>query len=126
MKVMMFAMAAKAPDMTKPPPPEALTAMHEYNDELEKAGKLVTLGGLMNTRIRVRFDGTKATVTDGPFTESKEMVAGYSVLEVSSIEEAIEIAKRSPLAITCPPGVDMWIEIRPLFDPALFDPPAAT
>lgn len=124
MKVMMFAMANKAPDTSKPPSPEALTAMHNFNEELQKAGKLVDLGGLMNTRVCVKFDGKKNAVIDGPYTESKELVAGYSLLEVESLEEAIEIAQRAPMGVGMPEGVEMWCELRPLFDPTMFDPPA--
>ena len=113
MKVMMLAIM-KPGDASQPPTKEAILAMHQFNEELEKAGVLLDLGGLM-PGVRVTYKGGKSTVVDGPFAEAKEMVAGYSLLEVKSIEEAIEWAKRSPVQ-------DGQVEIRPLFDPSMFDP----
>jgi hypothetical protein len=118
MKVMLFAMASKQTEAAKPPTKEAILAMHEYNEELQKAGVLLDLGGLTPTSrgVRVLYNGSKRTVIDGPFPESKEMIAGYSLLEVKTLAEAVEWAKRAPFSEE---GV---VEIRPLFDASDFDP----
>jgi hypothetical protein len=121
MKVMMFAMATpQTAAGQKPPTEEALLAMHKFNEELQKAGVLLDLGGLTppNRGVRVHYSGSKRTVVDGPFAEAKEFVAGYSLLEVKSLAEAIEWAKRSPFI-----GEEAVVEIRPLFDPSEFDVP---
>jgi hypothetical protein len=118
MKVMLFAIASKQTEAAKPPTKEAILAMHEYNEELQKAGVLLDLGGLTPTSrgVRVLYNGSKRTVIDGPFPESKEMIAGYSLLEVKTLAEAVEWAKRAPFSEE---GV---VEIRPLFDASDFDP----
>ncbi|MFT3700111.1 MAG: YciI family protein [Kofleriaceae bacterium] len=122
MKVMMLVMM-KPESFTgeqKPPSDEALRAMHDFNEEMAKAGVLVTLGGLtppeMGKRIRTR--GGKRTVIDGPFAEAKEIVAGYSILEVKSFDEAMEWAKRAPFV----DGQEVDVEMRPIWDPSMFDP----
>jgi hypothetical protein len=124
MKVMMFAMMSEQ-TAAKPPTEEALIAMHNFNEELEKAGVLVGLGGLTPTSqgVRIKYKGKKRTVIDGPFSEAKEVVAGYSILEVKDMAEAIEWAKRSPFGMD---GGDeeAEVQLRPLFDPSMFDPPA--
>lgn len=121
MKVMILAMMSETA-ATTPPTPEALQAMHDYNEELAKAGVLVTLGGLTPTKMgaRVKYQKKKRTVIDGPFAEAKEIVAGFTILEVKDLAEAIEWAKKSPFD-----GDFAEVEIRPLFDPSMFDPPAA-
>ena len=80
------------------PPAEAVERMMRYNEELAKAGALISLDGLHppTTAARVSFAGGKPTVTDGPFTESKEVLGGYWIIKVKSREEAIEWAKRVP------------------------------
>jgi hypothetical protein len=124
MKVMMFAMMSEQAAAT-PPSDELMTAMHNFNLELEKAGVLVSLGGLMPTShsVRVKYKGKKRTVIDGPFTEAKEVVAGYSLLEVKDMAEAIEWAKKSPFGMDGSDG-EAEVQLRPLFDPSMFDPPA--
>ena len=124
MKVMMFAIASKSTEAGAPPTKEAILAMHQFNEELEKAGVLLDLGGLKPTSqgARVKYRGGKATVVDGPFAEAKEMIAGYSLLEVKSLAEAVEWAKRAPFGLTVAPGEEAVVEIRPLFDPSDFDP----
>ncbi|HET9992622.1 MAG TPA: YciI family protein [Kofleriaceae bacterium] len=114
-------MANKQTEASKPPTKEAILAMHEFNEELEKAGVLVDLGGLTPTSrgVRVKYNGTKRTVIDGPFAEAKEIVAGYSLLEVKTLAEAVEWAKRAPFGVDGEEGV---VEIRPLFDASDFDP----
>jgi hypothetical protein len=88
--------------------PEAVAAMMKYNESLEKAGVLLALDGLHppSTGARVSFVGGKPTVTDGPFAETKEVVGGYWIIDVTSREEAIEWAKR------CPGSENEVIEIR--------------
>lgn len=96
------------------PSEELLTAMGNFNEELTKAGILVAADGLhpSSKGARVRFSGDKRTVTDGPFIETKELVAGYWIWDVKSKEEAIEWVKRCPNPM---PGIDSDIEIRQIF-----------
>ncbi|HXI65564.1 MAG TPA: YciI family protein [Gemmatimonadales bacterium] len=81
------------------PPAELVAKMTKYNDSLSKAGVLLSLDGLAPpaTAARVKFGGGKTKVLDGPFTESKELVGGYWMIQVKSQEEAIEWAKRAPM-----------------------------
>ena len=87
-----------APDAV--PTAEAVAKMMEFNASLQKAGVLLALDGLMppSTGARLSYKGGKATVTDGPFPEAKEVVGGYWVIQVHSREEAIEWARRAPMA----------------------------
>ncbi len=80
------------------PTPEDVSAMMAYNEELTKAGVLLALDGLHPTSkgARVRHEGGRTTVTDGPFTEAKELIGGYWIIDVKSKDEAIEWAKRVP------------------------------
>ncbi|MBP5955079.1 YciI family protein [Pseudomonas anatoliensis] len=96
------------------PSEELLTAMGNFNEDLTKAGILVAADGLhpSSKGARVRFSGEKRTVTDGPFIETKELVAGYWIWDVKSKEEAIEWVKRCPNPM---PGCDSDIEIRQIF-----------
>ncbi len=100
-------------------------ALHKFNEELEKPGVLLHLGGLTpaSRGVRVKYSGGKCTVVDGPFAEAKEMIAGYSLLEVKSLAEAVEWAKRAPFGLTVQDGEEAVVEIRPLFDPSEFDVP---
>ena len=89
------------PETEKPgalPDPELLLEMGKYNEELMKAGVLLALDGLhpSSKGARVKFSGKSRTVIDGPFTEAKELIAGFSILQVKSLEEAIEWVKRAP------------------------------
>lgn len=115
MKVMVFVKATQDSEDEAPPPLEMLNAMHQYNEALIAAGilKEQILGGLRPTRYakRVHFSGKNRTVTDGPFTETKELVAGFWLWEVKSIEEAVEWVKKCPN----PMFTDSDIDIRPLF-----------
>src|SRR5229473_128734 len=81
------------------PTAEAVAAMMKYNEQLQKAGVLLALDGLHppSTGARVTFSGGRAKVVDGPFTEAKEVVGGYWVIQVKSKEEALEWAKRAPM-----------------------------
>jgi hypothetical protein len=96
------------------PSEELFTAMDKYNQELVEAGVLLAADGLQPSSkgARVRFSGGKCTVIDGPFAETKELIAGYWIFQVKSKEEAIEWVKRSPDPLTG----DFEIEIRQLFD----------
>lgn len=96
------------------PSEELLTAMGKYNEELAKAGVLVAGEGLQASSkgARVRFSGDTRTVIDGPFTETKELIAGFWMLQVQSKEEAIEWVKRCPN----PMEGDAEIEIRQVFE----------
>jgi hypothetical protein len=125
MKVMMLVIANPQAEAGQPPTEEALIAMHQFHEELRAAGVLVDLGGLTppSRGVRVKYSGKRRTVIDGPFAESKEMIAGYAVLEVASLAEAIEWAKRSPFGICMNEGEEAVVELRPLFDPAELDAP---
>lgn len=125
MKVMMFGKATKQTEAGQMPTEEAILAMHKFNEELEKAGVLLALGGLTPTSrgVRVKYSGSKCTVIDGPFPESKELIAGYLLLEVKTLAEAIEWAKRAPFGLGVPDGEEPEVELRPLFDPTDFDVP---
>jgi hypothetical protein len=122
MKVMVFMKAIEATENAVPPTPEALQAMHEYNEALTAAGILKdqVLGGLMPTRYakRVHFSGKRRSVLDGPFTETKEVIAGFALWDVASIEEAVEWVKKSPN----PMNVECEVEIRPLYTPETWAP----
>jgi hypothetical protein len=94
------------------PSEQLLSDMTKFNEELVKAGVMLAGEGLTPTSkgARVRFDGTKRTVIDGPFTESKELVAGFWIWQVKSLDEAIEWIKRAPF------GGGVQIELRPIFE----------
>jgi hypothetical protein len=99
------------------PTAEAVAAMMKYNEQLQKAGVLLALDGLHppSAGARVVFAGGKAKVVDGPFTEAKEVVGGYWMIQVKSREEAIEWAKRCP-------GEDCSIEVRQVQEMSDFPP----
>ena len=103
------------------PDEKLLTAMGKYNEELVKAGVLLAGEGLhpSSKGARVRFSGDKRTVIDGPFAETKELVAGFWLIEVKSKEEAIEWVKRAPNPM---PGTEPEIEIRQVFEAEDFAP----
>jgi hypothetical protein len=96
------------------PSKELLAAMGEYNEEMVKAGVLLAGEGLhpSSKGVRVRFSGDERTVVDGPFTEAKELVAGFWLIEVKSLDEAIEWVKRCPN----PLEEESEIEIRQVFE----------
>ena len=103
------------------PDPELLLEMGKYNEELGKAGVLLALDGLQPTSkgARVKFSGGSPPVIDGPFTEAKEIIAGFSILQVKSLEEAIEWVKRAP---NCNPAGESEVEIRQIFEMEEFAP----
>ena len=122
---MRFMVIAKATPETEKegalPDPQGLLEMGKYLEELTKAGVLLACDGLQPSSkgARVKFTGGSPTVIDGPFTEAKELIAGFSILQVKSLEEAIEWAKRAP---NCNPGVDTEVEIRQVFEMEDFAP----
>ena len=96
------------------PGEELLSAMAEYHEQLAQAGVLLDANGLQPSSKgwRIRYSGAKRTVIDGPFTESKELIAGYTIIQVQSREEALDWAKRFPN----PHNADGEIEIRQLYE----------
>jgi hypothetical protein len=104
----------KASESGALPDERILTEMGKFNEELVKAGVMLAGEGLHPTSkgAKVRFSGTKRTVIDGPFTEAKEVVAGFWILQVKSLEEAIEWIKRSPNPFT----EESEIEIRQVYE----------
>jgi len=115
MRFIVMAMARKESEAGPPPKPEAFAAMQEYNEELAKAGILLAAEGLAPTSkgARVKFSGDQRTVMDGPFAETKEVVAGFSIIQVNSLEEAIQLVKRTPNIF---PKGEAVVEIRKLMD----------
>src|SRR5215471_11822501 len=122
MRFMMIVKANEDSEAGKMPREDMLAAMGKYNDELAKAGVLVDLAGLKASSqgARVRFAGDKRIVIDGPFAETKELIAGYWLINVASKEEAIAWAKRAPNPHG--EGRETEIEIRPLFELSDFQP----
>ena len=115
MRFIVMGMATKESEAGVPPKPEAFAAMQKYNEEAVKAGVLLAAEGLAPSSkgARVKFSGDKRTVTDGPFAEAKEVVAGFSIIQVKSLEEAIEWVKRVPNIF---PNGEAEVEIRKLMD----------
>ena len=114
MRVMVIVKANKDTEENVPPSEELFREMNKYNEELVKAGVMLAGEGLQPSSkgARVHFSGKKRTVVDGPFAETKELVAGFWLWQVKSLEEAIEWAKRCPN----PTGEDSVLEIRPVFE----------
>jgi hypothetical protein len=112
MRVMVIVKASKESEAGVLPPTDVLEAMGKYNEELVKAGVMLAGEGLRETSKgkRVRFDGQKRTVTDGPFAETKELIAGFWLWQVRNMDEAVEWLKRAPF------GGGTEIEIRPVFE----------
>ena len=114
MRVMVIVKASKDSEAGKMPSQQLLSEMGKFNEELVKAGVMLAGDGLQPSSKgkRVRFSGSKRTVIDGPFAETKELIAGYWIWQVRSMEEALEWVKRCPN----PMLTDSDIEIRPLFE----------
>jgi hypothetical protein len=125
MRFMMIVKASKDSEAGVMPSEQLLAAMAKYNEELAKAGVLLDATGLQASSkgARVKFSKGKTTVVDGPFPETKELIAGYWIIQVKSKQEAIDWAKRVP----APHGedVDGEIEIRQVFELDDFRPSAA-
>ena len=98
MRFIVMGMATKESEAGPPPKPEAFAAMQKYNEELVKAGILLAAEGLTASSqgVRVKFSGDERIIVDGPFAESKEVIAGFTIIQVKSKEEAIEWVKRAP------------------------------
>ncbi len=118
MKVMVMVKATQDSEAGVMPTKELLAAMGQFNESLVKAGIMLAGEGLKPSRYakRVHFSGKERTVTDGPFTETKELIAGFWLWQVRSIEEAVEWVKRCPN----PMLTDSDIDIRPIFGPEDF------
>ena len=114
MRVMVIGKATKESEAGIMPKQKGLEDMGKFNQELVKAGVLLAFGGLQASSKgkRVRFSGDKRTVIDGPFTESKELIAGFMIWQVRSMEEAVEWVKRCPN----PHEGESEVEIRQVFD----------
>jgi hypothetical protein len=115
MRFMILIKADKNSEAGVMPNEELLTAMGHYNEELSKAGILLAGEGLhpSSKGARVKFSGDKRSVIDGPFAETKELIAGFWLWEVKSLQEAIEWVKRCPNPM---PGTESEIEIRQVFE----------
>jgi len=114
MRVMVIVKASKASERGEMPSEELLAAMGDFNEQLVKAGLMLAGDGLhpSSKGVRVRFSGKNRQVIDGPFAETKELIAGYWIWKVASMEEAIGWVKRCPN----PHNEDCDVEIRPLFE----------
>ncbi|MFC4764422.1 YciI family protein [Dyella koreensis] len=114
MRFMLMIHATKESEADVMPSEQLLAEMGKYNEELVKAGVLLAAEGLhpSSKGARVHFSGNKRTVIDGPFTETKELIAGFWLIQVKSLEEAIEWVKRCP----CPFDGESDIEIRRVFE----------
>ena len=116
MRFMILVKATKASEAGVLPEEKLLAEMGTFNEELVKAGVMLAGEGLQPSSkgARVKFSGTKRTVIDGPFLETKELIAGYWIWKVKSKEEAIEWVKRCPNPY--PPGIESEVEIRQVFE----------
>ena len=114
MRVMVLVKASPESEAGEMPSTELLEAMGNYNEELVKAGVMLAGEGLhpSSRGVRVRFSGDERSVIDGPFAETKELLAGYWLWEVRDMDEAIEWAKRCPN----PTGDESMLELRPVFE----------
>jgi hypothetical protein len=112
MRVMVLVKADKDSEAGVMPGEEVFTKMGAYNEELVKAGLLLAMDGLhpSSKGLRMRFDGAQRTITDGPFAETKELLAGFWIWQVRSFDEAVEWLKRAPFD----EGTE--IELRPIFE----------
>ena len=117
MRFMMIVKASEESEAGEMPEEKILADMAKYNEELVKAGVLLDASGLKPSSkgARIKYSGTKRTVVDGPFAESKELVAGYWIIQVKSKEEAVEWAKRVPFE-------EGEVELRPFFELEDFAP----
>jgi hypothetical protein len=114
MRVMVIVKATEESEAGVMPSEQLLTDMMKFNEELVKAGVMLAGEGLhpSSKAKRVRFSGAKRTVTDGPFAETRELIAGFWIWKVKSMEEAVEWVKRCPN----PMNVESDVDIRPIFE----------
>jgi hypothetical protein len=122
MRFMIVVKATKDTEAGKMPEEKVIAAMATYHEELVKAGVLLDASGLQPTSKgwRVKYSGGKRTVIDGPFTEAKELIAGYTLIQVKTKEEAVEWTKRFPNPVG--EGAPAEIEVRQLFELEDFGP----
>lgn len=115
MRFIVMGMATQESERGVPPTPEQFAAMQTYNEDLAKRGILLAAEGLAPTSkgVRVKFSGDERTVIDGPFAESKEVVAGFSIIKAKSLADAVELVKRTPNIF---PNGRAEVEIRKLMD----------
>jgi len=120
MRFMMIVKASKESEAGVMPTNEIISEMTKFNEQMVNAGVMLDGAGLQPTSkaIRIQFDGKKRSVVDGPFAETKELIAGYWIIKVKSREEAIEWAKRSPFQ-------EGHLELRPYFEMEDFEPSEA-
>jgi hypothetical protein len=120
MKVMVIVKATKNSEAGAMPSEQLITEMFKYNEELVKAGVMLGGDGLhpSSRGKRIQFSGSRRTVVDGPFTETKELIAGYWIWQVRSMDEAVEWARRCPNPM---PGEDSELEIRPIIEAEQFN-----
>jgi hypothetical protein len=116
MRFMILVKATKDSEAGKMPPESLFAEMGKYHEELQKAGMLLDGSGLKpsNKGWRINYDGSKRTFVDGPFAETKELVAGYTIIQAKSREEAIEWTKRYPNPAV--DGVKAQIEVREFYE----------
>jgi hypothetical protein len=116
MRFMMIVKATKDSEQGVMPTEKLINEMQKYHEELQKAGVLLDASGLKPSvnGWRVKYSGAKRTVIDGPFTEAKELIAGYTIIQVKSREEAMEWARRFPNPSI--DGGEAEIEVRPLYE----------
>lgn len=122
MRFMIIVKASRESEAGVMPDEKLLSAMQKYHEELVKAGVLVDASGLKPSSAgwRIRYAGDKRSVVDGPFAETKELIAGYTIIDVKSREEAIELSKRFPNPYL--DGRDGEIEVRQFFELEDFAP----
>ena len=121
MRFMVIIKATKESEEGAPPDPQLLLDMGKFNEELIKAGVVLAMDGLhpSSKGARVKFSGKSRTVIDGPFTEAKELIAGFWIWQVKSLDEAVEWVKRSPFSSR---AGECEVEIRQLFEMEDFAP----
>jgi len=125
MRYMIIVKATKDTEAGKMPEEKMIAAMATYHEELAKAGVLLDASGLQRSAKgwRIRYKGQKRTVIDGPFTEAKELIAGYTLIQVKSREEALEWTRRFPNPVG--EATEAEIEVRQLFELEDFGPSPA-
>jgi len=121
MRFMVIIKASKESEEGAPPDPQLLLDMGKFNEELIKAGVVLAMDGLhpSSKGARVKFSGKSRTVVDGPFTEAKELIAGFWIWQVKSLDEAVEWVKRSPFSSR---AGECEVEIRQVFEMEDFAP----
>ena len=122
MRFMIIVKASADSEAGVMPPQELFVEMAAYHEALQNAGVLVDASGLKPTSqgFRVRYDGDRRTVIDGPFTETNDLIAGYTIIDVKSRDEAVEWARKFPNPQG--PGKSTYIEVRPFFELDDFEP----